>query len=946
MKRQDFHAKKTSKHFFSAFGQPGVVICLEDLGKSYLKILQEAARAVEAKERGTVEEHLWGNYCLSMFAWDKSWLHLAQIKDRKVVNSQLDVLPRTFYPSNDIVSVLADVISVEVSKQFESQIKKSLKELAELVEELKAGPPKTRARSFAKSQEYKLEFTEEPDNPRAANFRKKFYEVFGREPVHDHDWVWNVLDFARCSVILNGAKELLKIKEKLEHDFEVVSVKNTFKKGHKVKGSGYRDLKLLVKANFEDLELKDLIPMPLGATHGHSRLTMICEIQLVCSEWLSNKKNTSFSYKILRASSLKGLFGDTAKYLTKSKKFIDSNELTIENTLRLGHANYARPLLKKLDEDLKSKTLINVCEGGWGEDSVDESVKALAEEGCNLEAVDDQGWTALMFASQNGHDKVVNALIYAKCNLDSTNAYGRNALMYASERGYSNVVKYLVTAKCELNAQHVYDKTALMYAAEGGHVKVVRRLVKAHANLNLKNYYGRTALTYAQKLGHDDVAKMLQVMCGTLLAVEDDEIEHRFKSRQKSFVESKRNDVYLTAEVLADPSLLADFMDHRLLVRDLPANVADRSIVLQLRWLGGNMNVPGLTSLLKSSEEGDARLATALIDARCDLEKKDKMGFSSLMHAAKNGHEEIVRALVDAKCNLNAANVIGHTTALMYAADQAYHKVVQILVDAGCDVEARKIEEMVTSEKQRDPSVLDNIGKTALMIASEKGCDKVVEILVDRGANIEAHDEPLRYTSLMLASRNGHPAVVRILAQAKAILEKKNADGVTALMLASMEGHFPVVSALFDAGITLEARDKVKKTALSHACERGADQVVRMLVNAGAFIEAKSRNGYTPLILATKKRHEMIVIFLVESGCKLQTSDNFGITALMHAEREGFSGIVNLLKEALRPKKKDRPKRVSDSDPAGIVTTKRQFSGTSKLQLISQQREKPKEHTD
>ena len=52
-------AIKTLKHFFGAFGQPGIVVCLPDKGASFLRTLQESARSVEAVGRGTVERYYW-----------------------------------------------------------------------------------------------------------------------------------------------------------------------------------------------------------------------------------------------------------------------------------------------------------------------------------------------------------------------------------------------------------------------------------------------------------------------------------------------------------------------------------------------------------------------------------------------------------------------------------------------------------------------------------------------------------------------------------------------------------------------------------------------------------------------------------------------------------------------------------------------------------------------
>jgi len=80
-----------------------------------------------------------------------------------------------------------------------------------------------------------------------------------------------------------------------------------------VKGSGYRDMKLLVEVEFDNLNLEGVPQVK------QERTKFICEIQLLCQKWLENKKTTSLSYKVLRANKLLQLFNDFTKYLTKSE---------------------------------------------------------------------------------------------------------------------------------------------------------------------------------------------------------------------------------------------------------------------------------------------------------------------------------------------------------------------------------------------------------------------------------------------------------------------------------------------------------------------------------------------------------------------------------------------------------------------------------------------------
>ena len=147
--------------------------------------------------------------------------------------------------------------------------------------------------------------------PRWINFANIFKRVFRREPNKPEDFVWNIMDLARCSIIVPDAGDVMKVKRIIEEKFRVLCVKNSYHSKCLAKGSGYRDLKLLIEVEFDDLHLE-------GVTGLQKKTTLICEVQILCQAWLHNKKTTSISYKILRSLSLRSLLNDAAKYLKRT----------------------------------------------------------------------------------------------------------------------------------------------------------------------------------------------------------------------------------------------------------------------------------------------------------------------------------------------------------------------------------------------------------------------------------------------------------------------------------------------------------------------------------------------------------------------------------------------------------------------------------------------------
>jgi uncharacterized protein len=177
-------------------------------------------------------------------------------------------------------------------------------------------------------------------------------------------------------------------------------------------------------------------------------------------------------------------------------------------------------------------------------------VKAALDAGAAIDAGDDHGQTALLFAVQHGdadlarhligrgadinaeaanHDtpwllagalgrtEVLAAMLdTGKVDYSIRNRYGGNALIPACERGHVETVRLLLD-RSQIDVDHINNLgwTALLEAvilSDGGprHIEIVRILLAAGADPNIADKDGVSPLQHAHDRRYDAIAAMIR----------------------------------------------------------------------------------------------------------------------------------------------------------------------------------------------------------------------------------------------------------------------------------------------------------------------------------------------------------------------------------------------------------------------------------------------------
>ena len=396
----------------------------------------------------------------------------------------------------------------------------------------------------------------------------------------------------------------------------------------------------------------------------------------------------------------------------------------------------------------------------------------------NPDKQDNNGLTALCFASHGGHSGVVQILLKGGADPNMQKKDGATAVMSASANGHSEVVQILLKGDADPNIQKKDGWTSLMSASGNGHSEVVQILLKGGADPNIQIGDGWTAVMYASQNGHSEVVQIL-------------------------------------LKGGADPNIQIGDGWTALMY----ASQNGHSEVVQILLKGGaDPNIQrgdGWTALMYASQNGHSMVVQILLKGGAGPNVQEEDGWTALMSASQDGHSDVVQILLKGGADPNIQIGYGWT-ALMSAIQDGHSKVVQILLKGGAD-----------------PNIQMGDGWTPLMSAIQDGHSKVVQILLKGGAdpNIQIEDG---WTPLMYASQNGHSEVVQILLKGGTDPNIQMGDGWTPLMSAIQDGHSRVVQILLKGGADPNIQIEDGWTPLMYASQNGNSEVVQILLKGGA----------------------------------------------------------------------------------------------------------------
>ncbi len=435
----------------------------------------------------------------------------------------------------------------------------------------------------------------------------------------------------------------------------------------------------------------------------------------------------------------------------------------------------------------------------------DDAVRAVIEQGVDVNAPEGDGATVLHWAARWDNAAAVDLLLDAGARPAAANAYGVTPLSLACINRSTLVVGRLLDAGADPSAVTSMGETVLMTCARTGAADAVRALLDAGAdNVDAReSSRGQTALMWAVAQGHPDVVRVL--------------VEYG---------------------------------------ADVHARTETRSLLVSLGGRGaeraGNLPLGGFTPLLFAARQGSVDSARLLLDAGADVNETAPDGASVLVVASFSGHGELAGFLLNRGAEPNAGGA-GYT-ALHTAVLRADAPLVKTLLAYGGDPDVR------LTKGSRVPRATNwwvlpgsLAGATPFLLAAKYADVGIMRVLADGGADpflpmrdgttplmmaaganwpngeIDRHDRrvPPEVAEALHADEGPNLEAVRLALALGSEANASNEAGDTALHSAVFKAWPAVVQLLVDHGGDLHAANERDRTPRQMMCHAPGGQLVR-----------------------------------------------------------------------------------------------------------------------
>ena len=532
-----------------------------------------------------------------------------------------------------------------------------------------------------------------------------------------------------------------------------------------------------------------------------------------------------------------------------------------------------------------------------------EAVRALIQQGADVNAAQGDGMSALHWAADKGDAELTELLVYAGANPGAVTRIGQyTPLHLASRAGSAAAVQALLKAGAKVDAKtSVSGATALHLAAAAGDPAVVTALLDAKADINAKEAeWEQTPLIFAASLNRVEAIKVLLARGADANATSksvdlqkhiplDRASNQRFAkvlegtagkngkpspNQLQSAVQASR-ELYASGK-LPEPEKPAAG------AAAAPGGAGGQGQGGQQQFFEetpGLSSKGGLTALLHAARQGHLASARALIDGGANVNAvSGGDGTSPLLIATINGQFDMALLLLERGADPNLAARVNGATPLWSAINTqwqprtrfpqpqemelqkaTYLDVAAKLLEKGADPNARLKQHpwyMVYSGcGNRNCGLADTSGSTAFWRAAYSTDVDAMRLLVKHGADPHIPSMAPRQ-AVRRGPEGGGPGSDG---------SNRTMSAIEVPKLAPIPYGGPGASALH-AAAGVEYGEGFAGNAHRHAPDSWLAAVKFLVEEQGLDVNARDNDGYTPLHHAAARGDNEVILYLVGKG--------------------------------------------------------------------------------
>lgn len=455
-------------------------------------------------------------------------------------------------------------------------------------------------------------------------------------------------------------------------------------------------------------------------------------------------------------------------------------------------------------------------------------------------------------AARNGDEAALRALVEEGVDVNATAGDGSTALLWASHRDLPESVELLIEAGADVNRANDLGATPLWAAGENGGVAVAGLLLDAGADPNRALRHGETPLMAAARAGSARVAEML------------------LENGANPDATGPRNQTALMWAVLnLAPDVTRVLVEHG-------ADVHVRTVVtVEMRAHEPHTHIQnqgwfehgGNTALLFAARVGDVESARHLVAGGADLNDRSGFGVSALAMAA---YANFRTQVTEPTFSSGGPYTVGGREGFRPG---RFGDLVEFLLEAGADPDAgsERFTALHAAILRHDQRSVD--------LLLEHGADFSLPIATftphQRGSNqaFYFHNGWIGARPVWLAARFGTAGILRSLLEHGAdprFVHRSEyfagSDGaLTSGIFAARQ--LEITTALMAAvGMANAGRPWVYQFVCTPEHERETLEKVQLLVDAGVDLTRTTPEGLTALDQARALKYESVVEALVAAG--------------------------------------------------------------------------------